>query len=88
MTVTPFPVTADEAEALRALQVVVWWCRLVIAQGRGGIYPLGNDPDLTDAEQTYVDAHVNAVGGGHVELWQWWQQAGLPPLDPSLKFRA
>lgn len=92
MTAAPFQVTESEAAAIRSLEVVVWWCRLVIREGRGGVLPLGENPDLNADEQAYVDAHVNAVGADlgreHVTLWQQWQKAGLPPLEPSLRFRA
>jgi len=93
VTATPFPVTADEATALRSLQVVVWWCRLVVERQRGGVFPLGDDPDLTPEEQAYVDAHVQAVVEQRgdedvVLLWQTWQRAGLPPLEESVRYRA
>lgn len=92
MTATPFPVTASEATALRSLQVVVWWCRMVIERQRGAVFPLGDDPELSDEEQAYVDAHVQTVaeqrGDDVVLLWQKWQRAGLPPLEESVRYRA
>lgn len=88
MSPDTFDVTPAERDAFTTLEVVAWYARLVLAQGRGWAHdthlPLGTVP--TDAESQWIAAHVDATATafGYSEAllkrWQSWRAGGLKPL--------
>lgn len=87
-TAAYFDVTPTERAAFQVLEVVAWYCRLVLARSRGWLHdthlPLGTVP--TESESLWIAEQVDAAAAAFgysealIQRWSGWRKDGLPPL--------